>query len=174
MILHKIYLYFVNGIEWIVFQKHFQLRHSRNKKILKIRVILNQQLNYQLIGISKNTADFEAKILNLVRRGGSTSVTIGGSGRNRTGTGLPPQDFESSKSTNFITEPLFFVLLYKTKSFEGSRNFFMIDNQNSHYIKRFLKCRVLAKSNNESKYQELTLISEECRILALGLLSGLY
>ena len=36
---------------------------------------------------------------------GSGSLTNGGSSRNRTDTGLLPQDFESSKSTNFIIEP---------------------------------------------------------------------
>lgn len=50
----------------------------------------------------------KSKLSELIYRDSSRRLTNGGSGRNRTGTGLPPQDFESSKSTNFITEPLVF------------------------------------------------------------------
>lgn len=58
---------------------------------------------------TQNLTAKEGKLLPFspTQRVGSSTVGIGASGRTRTGTGLLPQDFESSKSTNFITEALF-------------------------------------------------------------------
>ncbi len=63
-----------------------------------------------------------------INRDSSSLLTIGGSGRTRTDTGVSPQDFESSKSTNFITEPLVLFFPYKTNPPQGSRIFFMSGN----------------------------------------------
>ena len=61
---------------------------------------------------TRNLNEKEGKILPFSPnpRVGSSTDGNGASGRTRTGTGLLPQDFESSKSTNFITEALLVVL----------------------------------------------------------------
>ena len=66
------------------------------------------------IPMNSGKSDIKSNLSGVEQNGNSIPRKLlieqnGASGRTRTGTGLLPQDFESSKSTNFITEALLYI-----------------------------------------------------------------